>query len=458
MPPNTVTLAQMMRELSAEPGLTERLLAALGDQQQDRIGPALLAPALVDRLRVLVLGQDWAGLDRFPGWTMRSLSRAVEAAEALLADDSANPTRHLPQTGPYTADVATATLDESPSQPAFNVDEVVTHLDANVSRGDAGNPALTPLHAQSLRLAQLLNRLSLNGEAGYATFSVAISGNTAQTPEALVEALQATGHSVQVHDTRYFANFGHLHYHGQPVQMPFWVDTRIQVPGTGRTLLVPVSHAEYQWQVRGPMVNAAVAWYFGVDGGAEFRTMDTLDQAWVMGHYAHTYTGTQAVEVTRLAGRMLVAYLHLHQRHPELPFGGYYLLGVCQDSVAAIERSLTGRTTLYPNTADLQFFDDARDEDVNQLLRRVPRDASRQHAPPDRIFGSLPVALDQFDRLPDAQLAEDLRRVYAAWQADALEYAPSLGERVGWWLKLLATLVAGAGVLGILLWLHAKAR
>ena len=46
---------------------------------------------------------------------------------------------------------------------------------------------------------------------------------------------------------------------------------------------MPVSHAEYEWKIRGPKVNADVSWYFGIDGKSEFRTMDTLDQAWVLG-------------------------------------------------------------------------------------------------------------------------------------------------------------------------------
>ena len=64
---------------------------------------------------------------------------------------------------------------------------------------------------------------------------------------------------------------------------PFWVNSQIVIPGTTRPLLVPVSHAEYEWKVRGPKMNADVSWYFGIDGKAEFRTMDTLDQPWVMG-------------------------------------------------------------------------------------------------------------------------------------------------------------------------------
>ncbi len=72
--------------------------------------------------------------------------------------------------------------------------------------------------------------------------------------EELMRWLMATGHTVMVADARYFANFGHFHYKGQDVMMPFWVNSQIAIPGTRRPLLVPVSHAEYEWEIRGPKV------------------------------------------------------------------------------------------------------------------------------------------------------------------------------------------------------------
>ena len=116
--------------------------------------------------------------------------------------------------------------------------------------------------------------------------------------------------------------------------------------------------------MRGPKINASISWYFGVDGKAEFRTMDTLDQAWVLGHHAHEYRDADAIEVTRLVRLFEVAYAHQHLARPKLPFGGYYALGVCQDSVAAIEKKMTGAATLFPNTAETSFFDDPRDAEI----------------------------------------------------------------------------------------------
>jgi hypothetical protein len=205
--------------------------------------------------------------------------------------------------------------------------------------------------------------------------------------------------------------------------------------------------------VRGPKINADVSYYYGIDGKSEWRTMDTLDQAWVLKRAAHTYTGAQAVEVTRLTGLLTIAYMHQHERHPDLPFGGYYTLGVCQDGVSAIEHHMTGRTTLFPNTADTSFFDDPHDAEVNALISAIPKD--RDGAPPDaeRIFGSLPTqpGVDgRFNAITIPGLADDLQLSYAAWQAGKLRRTDS--RTFYWAVGALASIsFAGAGVLIALL-------
>ena len=445
LPPNTVLLAQMMRELSATPGFTDALLAQLNNG--GKRGPTLLTPALMDHLRKLILGKDWQGLDRFPGWTMREINptvrvvghvagRNAEAESLAVRHPGAPASAVTPEQmktyvdlGSYSPERAeTISLDQPSTLPGFTTEGIVTDLGAGVVRGDGPNPTLAPEHAESQRMADLLNRLSLNDVDGYAPATVTISGQGAATPEGLVQALLAAGHTIEVYDARYFANFGHFHYKGQDVMMPFWVNSQVQVPGTKRPLLVPVSHAEYEWKIRGPKVNADVSWYFGIDGKAEFRTMDTLDQPWVLGRFAHEYNGANAVEVTRLVGRMTVAYLHQHIARPELPFGGYYALGVCQDSIAAIEKKMTGHATLFPNTADAALFDDPRDAEVNALIAAIPKDRSNDLPEPERIFGSLPTTDLKAITVPG--LSADLVAAHGAWQDGSLDRTPSWIDKI----------------------------
>jgi hypothetical protein len=457
MPPNTVLLSAVMQQLSAQPGFTEKFLAEVQGPQTNS-GAAFLTPKLVDRLRKIILGRDWQGLDRFPGWTMEAINPTVRVVGHFAGKDAkvetiatadgapANPAKALPANdsvaltfvdlGPYgLRDGETVDLAKAPASNPFRNSDYVSEMGAGVQRGDGPNPALAPLHAESTRLAEVLNRLSLNSFAGAGPFRASLGGHVVATPEDLVAALQATGHTIQLDDARYFANFGHLHYNGQDVMMPFWVKTQIAIPEGGwipeairtwlpswmpssaRPLLVPVSHAEYEWVIRGPEVNAAVSFYFGIDGKSEFRTMDELDQNWVQRRAAHTYQGADELEVTRLAGAIVIAYAHLHQAHPRIPFGGYYAFGVCQDVVAAIEEKMTGKTTLFPNTADVAFFTDERDVEINRLIRRLPKDRNGRPAEVERVFGSLPVGGSDADlaRVSIPGLGSQLIAVRDAW-------------------------------------------
>lgn len=484
MPPNTILLSAMMRDLSAQPGFTEAMLKQMEGANGKKNGPALLTPKLVHRMRELILGKDWAGLNRFPGWTMGEINPTVRVAGHFAGkDEAAEDLASGPGSTTGTTTGATTSaggraarrpsakeisgyidlgalslahevvvdLNQPSHLPGFTTGGIVSPMGYGVVRGDGPDPAIAPMHAESDRLAQLLNRISLNGVAVEGTaeampVSARVGDLSATTPESLMDALVATGHTVTVADARYFANFGHFHYtrpgstEALDVMMPFWVNTQIRVPGTRRPLLVPVIHAEYEWFIRGPKVNADVAWYFGIDGKAEFRTMDELNQAWVLGRHAHEYRGGDAREVTRLVGRMVVAYVHEHIARPGLPFGGYYALGVCQDSVAAIEKKMTGTATLFPNTADTAFFDDPRDAEVNGLMEAIPKDREGALPQPERVFGSLPTETYAAMTIPG--LGEDLQRSRDAWEHGTLHRMPGARHNIIVALEVLGAAVA----------------
>ncbi len=471
MPPNTILLSQMMSELSVQPGFREAILHALQGTDDNKNGPALLTPDLVRELRERILGHDWEALNRFPGWTMSAINPTVRvvsrvatkkaaenaAASTPGASAGANNTQKFLELGPYSLDQEqTVSFDEPSTLPPFTTEGVVTRLGPNTVRGDGPNQLATE-HAESQRLADTLNRLSANALRGAKPFTATVNGASASTPQDLIAALAASGHQISVIDARYFANFGHLHYKDQDVMMPFWINTSFAVPGTGgllgwgaRPLLVPVSHAEYEWQIRGPKINADVSYYFGVDGKSEWRTMDTLDQSWVLKRAAHTYTGAQALEVTRLTGLLTIAYMHQHQQRPDLPFGGYYALGVCQDGVAMIEEHMTGKATLFPITADAALFDDPHDAEVNTLVAATPKDRGGDPPEPERIFGSLPAepgAGNNFVAVTIPGLADDLKVSYAAWQEGDLR---RIHSRTFYW-TVTSVAFAGAGVLIALL-------
>jgi len=378
---------------------------------------------------------------------MKAVTPTVDAIGKVAGGSSQSYLQYL-DVGPYALDKEqTVSLDTPSTLPGFTTQGIVKDLGDGITFGDGPND-LAAEHAESQRLADVLNRLAANGLDGVAVFHAhnlsaylpdmlqgPASPFDVASPESLIALLTYSGHRVTITDSRYFANFAHLHFKGQDVTAPFWLNPEIVVPNSGgRPLLVPVAHAELEWHVRGPEINADVSYYFGDDGKSEWRTMDTLDQPWVMRRDAHTYTGADAVQVTRLVGLLTVAYMHEHQARPELPFGGYFALGVCQDGVSAIEHRMTGKVTLYPNTVDAALFNDPRDEEINALMAAIPKDRDGGRPEPERIFGSLPT--EDFKSIAIPGLAADLNASYAAWKDGSLERTHTAGQAVKAWVFL----------------------
>ncbi|WP_137140791.1 hypothetical protein [Azospirillum brasilense] len=431
-------VSQVMAELARNPDFVEALYRRLG---RDPKAGGILGPDEIKRLREMILGKDFEGLDRFPGLTVQGMGRSVRLAGAVMdrsGDDGLAPE----------AATAGEAVEEELGIPAAGTppapDAYLRPLGFGLEVGDRVDPALAERYADGLRLAELLNRLSLNPPDGGERHRVALDGQTdgqtLDTPRALMEALVRSGHDVEVRDSRYFANFGDLIYQGRDVLTPFWIDTQLPVPGTDRNLLVPVSHSQHELVVRGPVVNADLSFYFGIDGQAVFRPSVTRDQAWVMGRVAHRYRGEEAMEVIRLAGAILRAYDAVKRRHPELPFGGYFALGVCNDVNAMIELRMRGETTLFPLTLDPQFFTD--EGEVGRLAEALPLDSRwRAAADPRRILGSLPV--EDLAALPLPSLREDLEKVRAAWESGRLPRS-DIGD-----LALLGAVAAGILAAGL---------
>jgi hypothetical protein len=401
----------VMSELSANPQFVEAFLDRL---DRNPAAGGILGPEQVKRLRDFIFGKQWEALDRFPGITVTTLGRGV--ALAGLAQKS-HPTPPPPIT--RTAEPWPFPGPPKPLAP----DAFLKPLGFSLLWGDRVDPALAPLHADSLQFSALLNRLSLGASQLQSPWG------PLDKPESLLRELLAHGYSVELTDTRYFANFGDLIYKDRDVVTPFWLNTAIPVPGTRRTLHIPVAHSQHELRVRGPDLHAAIAFYFGIDGKALWRAIDTKDQAWVLGRAAHRYTGDQALDALRIAGLAIRAYDNIQRSRPDLPFGGYYALGVCNDVNALIEQKLTGRTTLYPLTHDKSLF--RGQGEIDTLIQQLPVDRSGRPSL-ERILGSLPTG--DWSLLPGGTLRADL---------ELLRTAPPAPEarRWLWWLTLLPLVI-----------------
>lgn len=408
----------VMQRVSVQPEFRERVLE--GIREIPRFGE-FLSPDLVDRLRVLILGKEWQRVDHFPALTISALNTSVGAA-TRMAGSATKPLEpsDLLDTAEYAIQQAeTIDLDRPAAIPRYADDPATAQRDIGfgLTMGDGPDPALAPMHAASHQLAAVLNRLAMNGPGKPESIAV-LDGKSFTDGGSLLGELAASGHQVTITDDVFFANFGHLHDGSREVIMPFWVDTQIAVPASRRSLLLPVSHSEQELHIRGPKWNADVSFYYGIDGKAEFRTMDSLNQSWVMHRILSTYSNpSQQLRVMSLLAAAVRVYYSVRMAHPELPFGGYYRLGVCQDVSAAVETVLQGRTVLFPLTHDPAYFPrsvaaDPRDREFLNAFAALPSDRGSGMPPVDRVLGAVPTT--DYSAIIIPGLGSDLYRVEVA--------------------------------------------
>ena len=396
---DTLRFSEMMRRLSRDPAFVERVIQQLG---RSPASSAMLGPADQERLRQLIRRRDWSSLDRFPAMTVAGMGRALAAARPVAGRRGPAPPPEALPVEPVEAeeDLGIPSRETSPSGA-----DLLRELGHGVESGSVLDPEAARLYPDSRRLASLLNRLSLNPSPGATgpRLRVSLGGRRVQTAQGLVSLLAEQGHEVSVSDERFFANFGNLRFLRRDVATPFWIDTRLKLPGRRESLVVPAVLSQHALRIRGSRVNADVFFYFGIDGAAAFRAFAAKDQSWILGRRVWTYRGRKALEAVRLAAAIRRTYEEMRRAHPRLPFGGYYAFGVCNDANAMLELALQGRTTLFPLTRDPGLF--PRDGEVGRLARALPCD--RVGLPdPERVLGSLPT--DDLGRLPFPGLAADL--------------------------------------------------
>jgi len=441
----------VMQRVSAQPEFRERVLQ--GIREVPKVGE-FLSPDLVDRLRVLILGKEWQRVDHFPALPVSALNKSVDAA-VRLAEKPATPLEpaDLLDTAEYPlGEAETIDLDHPATKPAYADDPATAQRDIgfNLTMGDGPDPKLAPMHPESRQLAAVLNRLAMNDpgrdDPRQQQAVATLDGKRFTDGSALIHELAQSGHKVTITDDVYFANFGHLHDGEREVMMPFWIDTQIAIPASRRSLLLPVSHSEQELHIRGPKWNADVSFYFGIDGKAQFRTMDSLNQSWVMHRVLFTYEDpSQLVRVVRLLSAAVRIYYHARMTHPELPFGGYYRLGVCQDVSATVESDLQGKTVLFPITHDPAYFPqnastDPRDREFLTAFGRIPSDRGSGLPPIERVLGALPTL--HYSDIVIPGLAGDLQRVEVANHLGLLQRTHPLLTLIAAVLALLILIFA----------------
>ena len=223
---------------------------------------------------------------------------------------------------------------------------------------------------QSIVLSEILSRLMFNYSAFPDTplrqrvneadevFQVLINGKTlTRLDDFLAELAARPGASLRGGILKAPATFGTLftfqhplHPDAPPLDVPFtlFINTDVVCRETGKGAFIPMTHAGLFLKYASADVSFDVEYYLGSGGNAKFRSGNRRTAKWyqpfVTCNFVSLAETQRAVLAAALYGNLL-DHLAVEMR---LVNGGYGANGICADSVAPIEKLITGVCTVYP--------------------------------------------------------------------------------------------------------------
>lgn len=327
------------------------------------------AQAVSDQLDAIMASPGYAGVERFPTIPLAAIGTLRPALGLINAEA---PAPDAVVTGDLLAVLGQCTPDRK-------VPGGLHEALPGVGYGHFPQRTLSPCQAAHARpLAQVLTSLAADNGS-----SVTYRGKTLTTPEAVIEALVASGHSVQVRNERTYANFASLTLGDRDIIWPVWLDTGIKL-SNGQNFVIPMGHSHHAWRITGPQVNARVMFYLGTSGAAFFGQAN-IRPAWT-GHVVSEVYTVASVQDTRyedLLATLDYASRYLRRIRVErstvaqgMPNDGYGFVGVCNDSNAAVELATAGTISTFPLVRAKSLDGAARLGDgLDDLLIALPNDA-----------------------------------------------------------------------------------
>jgi hypothetical protein len=392
--PCTATLGQVLQDANKTPegrAYVQATAALVGAQLGRVLSPAeidaLLAdPSAIDKLMTVDLASVVAGL-----------RKAQAASDAAGRTNATPPAYKLPSTVDFAA--APSFFDNPKVKPS--------PIFGNVVHGDNSSDISDADAKSNKAIAEIFTRLAMNtGRPAADRFTVNYGGHAFQSVDGLTKALAKNGNTVTATVNQRIANFIDLHIANPDgtycdVQTAVMIRTGYHAPD-GSEITVPATHTGLHIEIHGPDANAAVAFFQGVDGTGFFPEGLSTKQAWVGGKDVETYGGAQAMKAISAAGLWTNVVNDITSTN-HLLGEGYGRTGICDDSVAMIQKLVTGRTTIYPLSMDHDLvgaYLDAKAAAGGSLASRyatlrstmnsLPLDTSANDSAASRIVSSLP--------------------------------------------------------------------
>jgi len=211
----------------------------------------------------------------------------------------------------------------------------------------------------------LLNKLSHNyynlSQKGNLEdcFKVVCNEKQCLFPEELIQALVDCGHRVEVCPRVILTNFGMQicvkEDDGSFTYIPTAVLMRTGIERTsdGRPAYFAAPHGGMDINISGPLIGkgkrpAWLQFYVSIGGLCCFHPDEDQDAPWAAKtSLADIYSHDDSIRAIRMCAIVSVTFSRIATQF-NLPFGGYGILGMCNDSATLIDFALRGQTNAYP--------------------------------------------------------------------------------------------------------------
>jgi hypothetical protein len=224
---------------------------------------------------------------------------------------------------------------------------------------------------QNRLLCVLLNRLSSNyfysGCKKEPPFVVRMdetddAEDVITKPDDLMQALIDLGHTVEVCVRTHVTTFGialcvkeEEDNSWTNIPLAFFMQNGYS-DAKGKEAFVCLPHSGLNLEIRGPLLSkGSIQHYIAIEGMCGWHSNHNADVPWIENIDCGTpVTGIDTFKSIRTAGLFAVIMNGVATKF-QLPFGGYGLTGVCNDSAAVLEYALSGTTHIYPLTLNGTF-------------------------------------------------------------------------------------------------------
>jgi hypothetical protein len=177
----------------------------------------------------------------------------------------------------------------------------------------------------------------------------------------------------------------------------------------GKEAELPAVHSEMIVSIKsgpntkGPKVDSDIKFYQGISGTGFFPVGSSADPAWCGRVTTATLNPEQSAKALSLAGTY-TDLVNTVAKKNDLYAGGYGVTGVCNDSVAVVEKAVTGHATQYPllmqdsvlmgtvkqHLSDADKSDDASYKAIKAAIIALPTDTTVNASTKQRALASLP--------------------------------------------------------------------